>query len=52
MPGMEHCELTMIGPSIGFRETRRMVGRYTLSAEDVLTRRTFEDGIGRGGFNL
>ncbi len=50
MPGMEHCELTMIGPSIGFRETRRMVGRYTLSAEDVLTRRTFEDGIGRGGF--
>ena len=50
MPGMEHCELTVIGPAIGFRETRRMAGRYTLSAEDVLTRRTFEDGVGRGGF--
>ena len=51
MPGMEKCELTMIGPAIGFRETRRLVGRYTLTAEDVLTRRTFEDGVGRGGKN-
>ena len=50
MPGMENCELTVIGPAIGFRETRRIVGKYTLSAEDVLKRATFEDGIGRGGF--
>lgn len=41
----------MIGPAIGFRKTRRLVGRYTLTAEDVLTRRTFEDGVGRGGKN-
>lgn len=50
LPGMENCELTMIGPAIGFRETRRLKGRYTLTAEDVLTRRKFDDGIGRGGF--
>lgn len=49
MPGMENCELTMIGPSIGLRETRRMVNKYTLAAEDVLERRRFEDSIGRGG---
>ena len=41
----------MIGPAIGFRETRRLVGRYTLTAEDVPNRRTFEDGVGRGGKN-
>ncbi|MBR6208857.1 MAG: FAD-dependent oxidoreductase [Oscillospiraceae bacterium] len=50
MPGMENCELTMIGPAIGFRETRRMVGRQTLTAEDVLQRRKHPDGVGRGGF--
>ncbi len=50
MPGMEKCELTVIGPSIGFRETRRMAGKYTLSAKDVLERHKFPDSIGRGGF--
>ena len=50
MPGMEECELTMIGPSIGFRETRRIVGRYMLTADDVLNRRKSPEGIARGGW--
>ncbi len=50
MPGMEHCELTMIGPSIGFRETRRLVGRAMLTADDVLQRTKRADSIGRGGW--
>jgi hypothetical protein len=50
LPGMENCELTMIGPAIGFRETRRVAGKYTLTAEDVLTRRKFPDSVGRGGY--
>jgi hypothetical protein len=50
MPGMEKCELTMIGPSIGFRETRRMLGKQTLKADDVLERRKLSDGVGRGGW--
>ncbi|MBR4195641.1 MAG: FAD-dependent oxidoreductase [Synergistaceae bacterium] len=50
MPGMENAELTMIGPSIGFRETRRLAGKYMLTADDVLNRRKSPDGIARGGW--
>lgn len=50
LPGMENCELTVIGPSIGFRETRRMKGRKVLTADDVLSRKKCGDGVGRGGW--
>ena len=50
MPGMENCELTMIGPSIGFRETRRLEGRYMLTADDVLGRKKSPEGVARGGW--
>lgn len=50
MPGMERCELAVIGPSLGFRETRRMCGRKTVTAEDVLQRKKCEDGVARGGW--
>lgn len=50
MPGMEHSELAVMGPSIGFRETRRIVGKKAVTAEDVLERRKYEDGIARGGW--
>ena len=50
MPGMEHSELVMIGPSIGLRETRRLVGRTQLTGEDVLSGRRRADGIARGGW--
>lgn len=50
MPGMENCELTMIGPSIGFRETRRIAGKYMLTADDVLNRKKSPEGVARGGW--
>ena len=50
MPGMENAELTMIGPSIGFRETRRLAGKYMLTADDVLGRRKSPEGVARGGW--
>lgn len=50
MPGMENCELTMIGSSIGFRETRNLAGKYMVTAEDVLQRRKSPEGIARGGW--
>lgn len=50
LPGMENCELSVIGPSIGFRETHRMKGRETITADDVLGRKKRRDGVGRGGW--
>ena len=50
MHGMEMAELAVIGPAIGFRETRRMLGREVLQAEDVLARRKRPDGVARGGW--
>jgi len=34
-----------IGPEIGVRESRRVMGHYVLTSEDVLEARHFEDGI-------
>ena len=50
MPGMEHCELAVIGPAIGFRETRKLVGKETVTAEDVLLRKKKDNGVARGGW--
>lgn len=35
-------------PPISVRETRRILGEYVLTLEDLLESREFEDGIGRG----
>jgi hypothetical protein len=45
----EDSYLAYTAQSVGVRDTRRIVGDYTLTDEDVLQGRTFEDGIGRYG---
>lgn len=53
MPGWEDAYLVGTGPHIGVRETRHLVGRYEVTAEDVLSaRRRPEDGIARCGWPL
>lgn len=53
MPGWEDAYLVGTGPQIGVRETRHIVGRYEVTAEDVLSaRRRPEDGIARCGWPL
>jgi hypothetical protein len=53
MPGWEDAYLVGTGPQIGVRETRHLVGRYEVTAEDVLSaRRRPEDGIARCGWPL
>ncbi|MDR1972872.1 MAG: FAD-dependent oxidoreductase [Treponema sp.] len=39
--------LAQTAPSMGLRETWRIIGDYTLSVEDYIQRRTFPDEIGR-----
>jgi hypothetical protein len=53
MPGWEGAYLVGTGPQIGVRETRHIVGRYEVSATDVLSaRRRPVDGIARCGWPL
>lgn len=50
VPGFEHINLLYSGPSIGIRSSRRMRGRYILTANDVLQGTKFEDGIAAYGY--
>lgn len=45
IPGFEDCRLAAVAPSIGLRESRRIVGEYELTGEDVTSARKFPDGI-------
>lgn len=50
VPGFENAYLTAVPAQIGIRESRRVIGDYVLTAEDVLAARKFEDGIARGSY--
>ena len=47
IPGMENCYLMRVGADLGVRETRRIVGDYILTAEDVCNGTEFDDIIAR-----
>jgi ribulose 1,5-bisphosphate synthetase/thiazole synthase len=48
IPGFENAVLASIAPRIGVRETRRIVGDYTLTEHDILSGATFPDSIALG----
>lgn len=50
IPGFEHCRILTTGPHIGIRESRKIDGRYKLTAEDLLANRMFPDAIAMGGY--
>jgi hypothetical protein len=45
-PGFERAALRNLGMTIGIRDTRKIVGRYNLTEEDVRREARFEDSIG------
>ncbi len=45
LPGFKNSYICQIAPYIGIRESRRLVGQYVLTRDDVLSGRKFEDGI-------
>ncbi len=47
VPGCEDCYLIDSGFQLGVRETRRIIGDYVITGEDVTGGRKFEDGICR-----
>jgi len=44
-PGFENCYVDRVAAQVGVRETRRILGDYTLTREDVLAARHFPDGV-------
>jgi hypothetical protein len=52
VPGFEKSYIVDLPPQLGIRETRRVVGGYMLSGEDVLGCASFEDTIGVNGWPM
>jgi hypothetical protein len=50
VPGFAEAYVVDIAPSIGIRETRRIVGAYQLSEDDILDCADFPDTIGVNGW--
>ena len=51
-PGFDRSYVVDIAPQIGIRETRRIVGRYQLTEDDVLDCADFDDTIGVNGWPI
>jgi ribulose 1,5-bisphosphate synthetase/thiazole synthase len=49
VPGFGHAKPAWMSRRIGVRESRRVVGRYWLVRDDVLSGRRFPDGIAQAG---
>lgn len=52
VPGFEHAMLEFTGPTVGVRGSRQLVGCHTLTAEDILSCRAFEDRIAHSAYPI
>lgn len=52
VPGFEKSYVAQSGVQVGVRETRRVLGDYQLTADDVLNARKFGDAIARGAYPI
>lgn len=52
VPGFENARLAATGTQIGIRESRRIVGEYTLTRDDVLHGRRFHDAVARSAYPI
>jgi hypothetical protein len=50
IPGMERCYMVSTPNTIGIRESRRIMGDYVLTEDDVKAQREFDDNICYGSF--
>ncbi len=52
VPGFEKCRLAATAAQVGIRESRRIVGEYVLTRDDVLQARAFDDAIARSAYPI
>jgi hypothetical protein len=45
LKGFEELEITAIAPELGFRDSRRIEGKYTLTMDDIESEKPFDDTI-------
>lgn len=45
IPGLEKCYLARTGAFVDVRDTRRIIGEYTLTVEDMCDGKVFEDAV-------
>lgn len=50
VPGFESARLTQTSPVLGVRDTRRIVGDYRVSNEDIIEGRSYPDTIALSGY--
>ncbi len=52
VPGFSRSDLREIAPMLGVRESRRIMGDYVLSAEDLVEGRVFPDAVSMGAYHI
>jgi glycine/D-amino acid oxidase-like deaminating enzyme len=52
VPGFENARIAATATQIGIRESRRIAGAYTLTRDDVLQARTFDDAVARSAYPI
>ncbi len=52
VPGFEDAYFAKMAPFIGIRETRRIIGKYVLTADDILGCKRFDDAIAVASYPL
>ncbi len=50
LPGCEHAYVQQVAPVVGVRESRRVLGEYVLTLEDIVTGRKFDDAVARNRY--
>ena len=51
-PDFENATLISIATEIGVRESRKLVGEYVLTADDLLSLTVFEDAVALGNYDI
>ncbi len=52
LPAFANAFVSHAAPQVGVRESRRVIGRYELTREDVLSGRQFVDGVARASWPI
>jgi hypothetical protein len=52
LPAFGRAFVSHVAPQVGVRESRRVIGRYQLTREDVLAGRKFDDAVARASWPI